>query len=54
MGIILIKGCDLCERNGKYEYWLEAATYDLDSARVMMDGGIYLNKLRMTLRLKNT
>ena len=26
----------------KYEYWLEAATYDLESARVMMDGGRYM------------
>jgi HEPN domain-containing protein len=26
----------------KYEYWLEAAQYDLDSARVMMDGGRYM------------
>lgn len=25
----------------KYEYWLEAAQYDLESARVMMDGGRY-------------
>ena len=26
----------------KYEYWLEAAQYDLDSARVMMAGGRYM------------
>ena len=26
----------------KYEYWLEAAQYDLESARVMMDGGRYM------------
>lgn len=26
----------------KYDYWLEAAQYDLDSARVMMDGGRYM------------
>lgn len=26
----------------KYAYWLEAAQYDLDSARVMMDGGRYV------------
>lgn len=26
----------------KYDYWLEAATYDLESARVMMDGGRYM------------
>jgi HEPN domain-containing protein len=26
----------------KYEYWLEAAQYDLDSARVMMNGGRYM------------
>lgn len=26
----------------KYEYWLEAATYDLESAKVMMNGGRYL------------
>lgn len=26
----------------KYEYWLEAAKYDLESARVMMNGGRYM------------
>jgi HEPN domain-containing protein len=26
----------------KYEYWLEAAQYDLESARVMMNGGRYM------------
>lgn len=26
----------------KYEYWLEAAEYDLESARVMMNGGRYM------------
>jgi HEPN domain-containing protein len=26
----------------KYEYWVEAAQYDLDSARVMMNGGRYM------------
>ncbi len=26
----------------KYEYWLEAATYDLESARVMMGGERYM------------
>ncbi|NMM65118.1 HEPN domain-containing protein [Clostridium sp. P21] len=26
----------------KYDYWLEAAQYDLDSARVMMYGGRYM------------
>lgn len=26
----------------KYEYWLEAAQYDLESARVMMDGVRYM------------
>ena len=26
----------------KFEYWLEAAQYDLDSARVMMAGGRYM------------
>ena len=26
----------------KYEYWLEAAKYDLESARVMMNGGKYM------------
>lgn len=26
----------------KYEYWLEAAQYDLESAKVMMDGGRYM------------
>lgn len=26
----------------KYEYWLEAAQYDLESARVMMSGGRYM------------
>jgi len=25
----------------KYEYWLEAAKYDLESARVMMNSGRY-------------
>ena len=25
----------------KYQYWLEAATYDLESAKVMMNGGSY-------------
>lgn len=26
----------------KYEYWLEAAQYDLESAKVMMNGGRYM------------
>ena len=26
----------------KYEYWLEAAEYDLESAKVMMNGGRYM------------
>lgn len=26
----------------KYDYWLEAAQYDLESARVMMNGGRYM------------
>lgn len=26
----------------KYEYWLEAAKYDLESARVMLNGGRYM------------
>jgi HEPN domain-containing protein len=26
----------------KYEYWLEAARYDLESARVMLNGGRYM------------
>jgi HEPN domain-containing protein len=26
----------------KYEYWLEAAMYDLESAKVMMNGGRYM------------
>lgn len=27
----------------KYEYWLEAAEYDLESAKVMMNGGRYIS-----------
>lgn len=26
----------------KYEYWLEAAKYDLESARIMLNGGRYM------------
>lgn len=26
----------------KYEHWLDAAKYDLDSAKVMLDGGRYM------------
>lgn len=30
------------DNNDKVEYWLELADYDLDSARVMFNGGKYL------------
>lgn len=36
------KDVKLMNSREKYDYWLEAAEYDLESARVMMQGGRYM------------
>jgi HEPN domain-containing protein len=32
----------LMNNREKYEYWLEAAKYDLETARIMLRGGRYM------------
>ena len=42
IGYNVFKDVKLMNAREKYNYWLEAAQYDLVSARVMMNGGRYM------------